>query len=219
MSDWGRIHHKLHDHPKTHVAGLSAMGLWTICNSWSRDNRTAGFIPDHLHFVTDQTDLAERLVEAGLWIKVEDGYRFKDWDEWNADENPKTTAAKLVHESIPPGHPNDVVQKLAQQVSNLLVEGIEYGVVRAALKLWLAKDNAAPSWLPMLVSDVVRKNGTGERVAALRDAWKTGDLLPLQRYGLVFTPPDVPHTITAVEDAKAFMLAAKRAWIEQVREG
>jgi len=56
-------------------------------------------------------------------------------------------------------------------------------------------------------------------VAALRDAWKTGDLLPLQRYGLVFTPPDVPHTITVVEDAKAFMLAAKRAWIEQVREG
>ena len=217
MNDWGRIHRKLHDHPKTRAAGLKALGLWTICNSWSRDNRTAGFIPDH--FVEESPEVADKLVTAGLWLKVEGGYRFKDWDEWNADETPKSTAAKLVHEVIPPGHPHDVVVKLTSEVSDLLVEGIEYGVVRGALKLWLAKDNAAPSWLPMLVSDVVRKNGTGERDAALREAWKTGDLLPLQRYGLVFTPPDIPHTITVVEDAKAFMLAAKRAWIEHVRQG
>lgn len=217
MSDWGRIHRKLHDHPKTRAAGLEAMGFWVICNSWSRDNRTAGFIPQH--FAEENPHPVQRLVDAGLWIKVEGGFRFKDWDEWNADEQPKTTAAKLVHEIIPPGHPHDVVVKLTSEVSDLLVEGIEYGVVRAALKLWLAKDNAAPSWLPMLVSDVVRKNGHGERDAAMREAWKSGDLAPLQRWGFVFSPPPVPREITVVEDAKAFMLAAKRAWIEQIREG
>lgn len=213
MNDWGRIHRKLHDHPKVAAAGLKAMGLWTIANSWSRDNRTAGFVPDH--FVAESPDVAQRLVDAGLWLKVEGGYRFKDWDEWNADENPKTTAAKLVHEAIPPGHPHDVVMLLTAEVSDLLVEGIEYATVRAALKRWLAKDNAPPKWLPLLVSDVIRSNGHGELNAALREAYKTGDLTPLQRWGLSFTPPAIPRTITVVEDAKNFMLAAKRDWIKQ----
>lgn len=219
MSDWGRIHRKFHDHPKVHAAGLEAVGLWTIANSWSRDNRTAGFVSDS--FLSDEGlhFLADKLVQAGLWLKVEGGYRFKDWDEWNADETPKTTAAKLVYEVIPPGHPNDVVAKLTAAVSDLLVEGIEYTVVRAALKLWLAKDNAPPSWLPLLVSDVVRKNGHGEREAALREAWKTGDLAPLQRWGLVFTPPPIPRDITSVEDAKDFMRHQKRKWIEQIQQG
>jgi hypothetical protein len=190
--------------------------LWTICNSWSRDNRTAGFIPDD--FVSESPDVAKKLVEAGLWLRVEGGYRFKDWSEWNSDEHPKTTAAKLVRDVVPPGHPADVLHKLTQEVSDLLIEGIEFGVVKAALKLWLAKSNAAPSWLPMLVSDVVRKGGGGERDSALREAWKTGDLAPLQRYGLVFTAPDMPIEVKTVEEAKLFMLQSKRKWIERVKE-
>jgi len=195
------------------------MGLWTLCNSWSRDNRTAGFIPAER--VTEHHDEVAALLQSGLWAKVETpkhGYQFKDWAEWNADESPRTTAGLLVHKIIPPGHPGDVIQKLTKEVSDLLIEGIEFDVVKAALKLWLGKSNAAPSWLPMLVSDVVRRGGYAERDAALREAWKTGDTKVLARFGLVFTAPDLPLSIVTVNEAKAFMLNAKQQWIEQVRK-
>lgn len=216
MSDWGRIHRKLHEHKKVEQAGLKAMGLWTIANSWSRDNRTAGFVPDW--FVEQSPEVAARLVEARLWLRVDGGYEFKDWAEWNSDDGgSKTAAAKLVHETIPPGHPADVVFKLTSQVSALLIEGIDAGVIRAALKLWLAKSSAPPSWLPMLVSDAARQRGSGERDAALREAWRTGETGPLVKFGYVFTPPDLPHSITTVEEAKQFMREAKRAWIAGLR--
>jgi hypothetical protein len=223
VSDWGRIHREFHRHPKVERAGLAGIGLWTLCNSWSRDNRTKGFVPEDVvrGFCNrfGEPDLPFDLVESGLWELIEgQGYRFKDWEEWNADETPKTTSARLVAEVLPSGHPSEVQNKLANEVAKLLEEGIEYSVVKAALKLWLGKSNAAPSWLPMLVSDVTRKGGTAERDVALREAWKTGDTKPLARFGLVFTPPDLPRAINTVEGARFFMLRAKRAWIEQLRK-
>lgn len=163
-------------------------------------------------------DLIRALVREKLWLVDGAHFVFNDWEHWNADTQPKTTAAKLVHEVIGPGHPVNVQHKLSNEVASLLAEGIEYSVVKAALKLWLGKPNAAPSWLPLLVSDVTRKGGYGEMDSALREAWKTGDTKPLQRYGLVFTPPDLPREITDVRDARQFMLLAKRAWIGNLRK-
>jgi hypothetical protein len=163
--------------------------------------------------------LAWDLVEAGLWEFHEGhGYRFKDWDEWNSDDQPKTTSARLVAAVLPPGHPIDVQNRLANEVAKLFEEGIEYKIVEAALKLWLGKPNYGPALLPMLVSEVTRKGGFAERDVALRDAWKTGDTKPLARFGLVFTPPDLPREIQTPEAARFFMLGAKRAWIEDIRE-
>jgi hypothetical protein len=189
-----------------------------VCNSWSRDHRTKGFIPGEVAIQFDPTEeLIKTLVRERLWVEHPDGYCYRDWEEWNSDEVPKSTAAKLVHSVIPSEHPSGVRAKLTNEVGALFAEGIEYRVVEAALKLWLGKPNAAPSWLPMLVSDVTRKGGFAERDAALREAWKTGDTKPLQRFGLVFTPPDLPLDVKTPEAARFFMLAAKRVWIEQLR--
>ena len=215
--DWARLHQKFDEHPKVQTVSLAAVGLWTLCNSRSRRNRTSGVVPREWVPVEHRA-LADELVEAKLWNRDGDNYRYNDWAQWNADENPKTTSAKLVAMVIPGGHPADVINKLTAEASNLLVEGIEFDVVKAALKLWLGKTHAPPSWLPMLVSDVVRRGGYAERDEALREAWKTGDLKPLDRFGLIFTPPDLPLSITTVGEAKAFMFEAKKRWIEQVRE-
>jgi hypothetical protein len=218
VSDWGRIHREFWDHPKAKRVGLEAIGLWTLCNSYAKYHRSGGLIEFDCPLLVGNEHLAAALVAVGLWIKVEKGYQFKDYEEWNADEQPVSTSARLVAEVIPPGHPFSVKKKLAYEVANLLKEGIEYQVVKAALKLWLGKSNAAPSWLPMLVSDVTRKGGAAERDAALREAWTTGDTKPLQRFGLVFTPPDLPLDVTTPGDARFYMLRAKRAWIEQLRK-
>lgn len=218
MSDWARVHREFWKHGKAERVGLEALGLWTLCNSFSRFHRSGGFISSDCELLEGRESSVTALVAERLWNKVSGGYQFNDWDVWNSDEHPKTTAAKLVHEILPAGHPVNVVLKLGNEAAKLLEEGIEYGVVKAALKLWLGKDNAAPSWLPMLVSDVIRKGGSGERDSALREAWMTGDLKPLARFGLVFTPPDLPLDITTVPDAKAWMFTHKRAWIERMRK-
>lgn len=219
MADYGRIHVKLHDHPKVELAGLEAMGLWTVCNSYARDRKTRGFIEDSVveRFDADH-HCAKRLVSARLWLRDDKrgGYQFNDWSQWNADEEPKTAAARLVAEVVE-GHPSDVMGKLQREVSDLLIEGVEWSVVKAALKLWLTKDNFGPSMLPMLVSDVLRQRGDGELVAALRQAWTQGSPAPLARFGFVFTAPDIPFDIKG-DQVRLFMQQEIRKWIEKIRE-
>lgn len=219
MSDWGRIHRKLHQHPKARAAGLEAIGLWTICNSWARDKRSSGFVPDSVveQFAGSLKVAADRLVEVGLWLRVEGGYRFKDWDQWNADESPQNAAMRIIRSVIPAGHPTEILNRLCTEVQQLLADGIEYDVVVAALKLWLSKDTAPPSWLPMLVSDVVRRGSGGDRDVALRDAYRTGNTEPLHRWGLYFCQPDIPLDLKTTDAVRAFVLNAKREWIRKVR--
>lgn len=212
------MHRKFWQHPKAERVGLEAVGLWTLCSSWSRDQRSAGLISFDCELLEGRESLVEALVRERLWHKTALGYQYNDWDTWNADEAPRTTAAKLLAEIVPPGHPGGVLVKLQREVADLLGEGIEYGIVKAALRLWLGKANAAPSWLPMLVSDVVRKGGSGERDSALREAWLSGDTRPLVKFGLVFTQPDVPMDIKTPDDARAWMLRQKKTWIERVRK-
>ena len=219
MADFGRIHTKLHDHPKVELAGLEAMGLWTVCNSYSRDQKTRGFIEDSVVARFDAKHrAAKRLVKARLWLRDDDrgGYHFNDWSEWNSDEEPKTAAARLVNEVIV-GHPNEVMQKLQQHVSDLLIEGVEWSVVKSTLKLWLSKDHAPPSWLPMLVSDVLRQRSDGDLIQALRQAWTLGSPVTLARYGFVFTAPSIPREVKGAEIGP-FMQRAVREWIEKIRK-
>lgn len=218
VSDWGRIHREFWQHPKAERVGLEALGLWTLCNSYSKFHRTAGLISFDCPLLEGREACVEALVAERLWNQTALGYVFNDWEIWNSDETPKTTSAKLVAEVVPAGHPTDVLRRLANEAAKLLEEGVEYSIVKAALKVWLSKDNAPIIWLPMFVSDVIKQGGSGERDAALRQAWITGDLKPLVKFNLVFTPPDLPLEITTVGDAKAFMLRHKQAWIERVRK-
>lgn len=60
-----------------------AIGLWTLAGSWAAKELTDGFIPDHAVEEFAGTDaLAEWLVRAGLWKKVEGGWQFEGWSKW-----------------------------------------------------------------------------------------------------------------------------------------
>ncbi|QFG11129.1 replication initiation protein [Mycobacterium phage Xula] len=70
-----------------------AIGLWTLAGSWSAKELTDGFIPDHtIEEFAGTPALAEHLVRAGLWTKVEGGWQFENWAKWQ-----KTKAQVLTY--------------------------------------------------------------------------------------------------------------------------
>lgn len=79
---WFKVDDHLHSHPKTWAASLAAMGLWSVAGSWSSDQLTDGFIPEHVAMALSrgQIELADELVLAGFWERTERGYQFHEWD-------------------------------------------------------------------------------------------------------------------------------------------
>lgn len=81
---WFKVDDKLHAHPKTEKAGHEAMGLWLLAGSYSVDQLTDGLITEErcARLIGDRKTaqrLAQLLVTAGFWIRVEGGYRYHDW--------------------------------------------------------------------------------------------------------------------------------------------
>ena len=79
---WGKVDDNLAFHPKVAMAGNEAMGLWVRAMSYSCQQLTDGFIPAVIVQSMQGDKAAAKLVEVGLWIKVENGYQFKDWNEY-----------------------------------------------------------------------------------------------------------------------------------------
>lgn len=216
MSEFGRIHYRFDQHEKVEKCSHAAIGLWTLCNAKCRRHHTSGFVKDD--WVAGFEDEADELCAARLWHPEDGGYRYNNWIKWNGDEQPRTTAARLVQEIIPPEHPSLVRQQLAAKVAGLLEEGTETVVLASALKLWLAKPNAGVSLLPHLVSDAVRSRGEGDVTQLLRDCYKSGDVTPLRRHGYWFPEPDdIPDDVKTAQ-MSAYMLKAKRAWLTQLKK-
>jgi hypothetical protein len=63
---------------------LAAVGLWTLCGSWSANKLTDGFIPDEaLRRLGARPILINALTDiAGLWERVPGGIRFANWAKW-----------------------------------------------------------------------------------------------------------------------------------------
>lgn len=83
---WFKVDDKFHDHWKSRRAKLEAVGLWTFAGSWSSDNLTDGFVPAEVltRWHPRPEKIAQRLVDAGLWERVEVngevGYQFHEWE-------------------------------------------------------------------------------------------------------------------------------------------
>lgn len=61
----------------------AAIGLWTLAGSWSAKELTDGLIPDHaIEEFASSPAMAEQLVRAGLWRKVEEGWQFENWAKY-----------------------------------------------------------------------------------------------------------------------------------------
>ena len=87
---------KLNSIPKRHR--LQAAGLWAIAGSWVSGQETDGFVPDYMIQVWSPTQkTVDSLVESGLWIRENDGFRFYSWLNYNPskeDSDAKRAASK-----------------------------------------------------------------------------------------------------------------------------
>lgn len=80
---WFKVDDRLAHHPKVMEAGNAAMGLWVRAGSWSAAHLTDGFVPKTLLVTLDgKRAQADALVKAGLWVAEPDGYRFRDWFDY-----------------------------------------------------------------------------------------------------------------------------------------
>lgn len=76
---WFKVDDGFHCHPKAMRAGNAALGLWTRAGSWAAHQLTDGFIPIEIVRTYGTVGQANALVQAGLWVKAEGGYRFHEW--------------------------------------------------------------------------------------------------------------------------------------------
>lgn len=84
---WGRVDDTLYDHPKLDRLGrdrLPALGLHLVAISWCNRWLTDGHVPDErVRRLEGTARLADALVTAGLWERVEGGYQVHDFLDFN----------------------------------------------------------------------------------------------------------------------------------------
>lgn len=77
---WFKVDDGFSVHPKAILAGNAACGLWVRAGSWSMQQLTDGFVPEHVLPMLGTAKEAQRLVEACLWQRVDGGWRFHEWE-------------------------------------------------------------------------------------------------------------------------------------------
>ncbi|OQO89906.1 hypothetical protein B1813_18875 [Saccharomonospora piscinae] len=94
---WFKVDDTFHSHPKVMATDADALGLWVVAGSWCGSNLTDGFVPAYVvpRLIPGGTELAEKLVAAGLWRHAEKGYQFHDW----FDRNPSAEKVKAEREA------------------------------------------------------------------------------------------------------------------------
>lgn len=80
---WFKVDDGFHGHPKVVELSTSAVGVWTLCGSWSAKYLTDGAVnlKTIVRLGGQESDALE-LVQSGLWLGTGDGYQFKDWDQY-----------------------------------------------------------------------------------------------------------------------------------------
>lgn len=76
---WFKVDDSLAFHAKAVAAGNAAMGMWTRGGAWCAQQLTDGHVPAHMVPALGSKGQATALVNAGLWTRVDGGYRFHDW--------------------------------------------------------------------------------------------------------------------------------------------
>jgi hypothetical protein len=94
---WSKVDDRFYDHPKTVAVGTMGAGLFVLALSYTANKLTDGFIPTAMirRLVADVDDpvaLADSLVEAGLFERVDGGYLIHDYLDYNPP------AAKVIAE-------------------------------------------------------------------------------------------------------------------------
>lgn len=71
---WARLDDGFHDHPKVDGLSLAAVGLYTLCLTWSHRHRKTALVPGHITEARvrklagkQATSLVDELLSSGLW--------------------------------------------------------------------------------------------------------------------------------------------------------
>jgi hypothetical protein len=73
----------MYAHPKMRAAGLEAMGLWLMGGTYAADVLTDGHVPDWIvQSWPGGHELAQRLIDAGLWEQADGGFRMVPSEHW-----------------------------------------------------------------------------------------------------------------------------------------
>jgi hypothetical protein len=80
---WFKVDDQLAFHPKVLACPPTSLALWLRAGAWCAGQLTDGRLPAAMlsPFGCRRRD-AEKLVEVGLWEHTEDGYRFRNWEEY-----------------------------------------------------------------------------------------------------------------------------------------
>lgn len=79
---WFRVDDDFALHPKAVAAGNAALGLWVRAGAYAAQYLTEGYVPaGMLSVLGGKPKDARALVDAGLWLVVQGGWRFHQWEE------------------------------------------------------------------------------------------------------------------------------------------
>lgn len=78
---WFRVDDTFAMHERVLAAGNAAVGLWVRCGSWSMQQLTDGFVPNHVLRALGTPKERRTLVEVSLWVEVDGGVQFRNWEE------------------------------------------------------------------------------------------------------------------------------------------
>lgn len=97
---WFKVDDNLAFHAKTVAAGNAAMGLWVRAGSWSAQQLTDGFVPDHLIPSLGNVSQARRLCDVRLWHREDGGYRFHQWSDEGRQPTRKETERRREEDRV-----------------------------------------------------------------------------------------------------------------------
>lgn len=124
---WFKVDDNFAFHPKAITATNSALGLWVRAGSWCGANLTGGRLPAGMVGTLGGLKRdARTLVDVGLWIEVEDGYQFKDWELYQPTKEQveaERAAARARQAAYRARHRNGVTVAVTDDVTNAVSDG------------------------------------------------------------------------------------------------
>ncbi|MDP5182153.1 hypothetical protein QOZ88_05850 [Blastococcus sp. BMG 814] len=84
---WFKVDDSFPQHPKVlripRVKRIACVGLWGLAGPWCARNLTDGYLDENMvEELGGSKKQADELVRVGLWERVDGGFQFHDWSDW-----------------------------------------------------------------------------------------------------------------------------------------
>lgn len=223
---WFKVDDNLAFHGKTVAAGNAALGLWVRAGSWSAQTLTEGFVPEHMIAAFGGTKSAGSLLSCGLWDRVDGGYQFHDWHEYQPSRESVENERRAAKDRQQRARDKARQAKEATQShrddhdSSRVSNGVSHGVTQALVTVPPTRPDPTR---PNKESAPRKRGATGTRIT---EDWlpsaKVRDAMKLERPDLDFRMEHqnfIDHFLAASGQVatKVDWNAAWRKWMRSAR--